>query len=126
MGGLGDDGAVDPCARLGRPVQTAGPLTRGETAEGALPALVAEVFATDPGGSVVLADGDGVILARLGAVEPFDPADPANAEALAALRAQFDRKAADDVLALFTAAVRDEAGVAVNQSLVESTLARFP
>jgi len=30
------------------------------------------------------------------------------------------------VLALFTASVRDEAGVSVNQGLVESTLARFP
>ena len=35
--------------RLDRPIASAGPLTRGDTAEGAPPALVAEVFAAEPG-----------------------------------------------------------------------------
>ena len=112
--------------RIGRPVTAVAPLTRGETAEGAPPALVAEVFAAEPGASVLLADGDTVILARLGTVQPFEPAAADSAPALAALAEQFDRQAAEDVLALFTASVRDEAGVSVNQGLVESTLARFP
>ena len=112
--------------RLGRPVATVAPLTRADTADGVPPALVAEVFAAEPEAAVVLADGDAVVLARLGQVEPFDPAAAENAPATAALAEQFDRQAADDVLTLFTAAVRDGAGVSVNQALVESTLARFP
>ena len=112
--------------RLGRPLATVAPLTRADTADGVPPALVAEVFAAEPEAAVVLADGDAVVLARLGQVEPFDPAAAENAPATAALAEQFDRQAADDVLTLFTAAVRDGAGVSVNQALVESTLARFP
>jgi peptidyl-prolyl cis-trans isomerase D len=112
--------------RIGRPVTSVAPLTRADTAEGAPPALVAEVFAAEPDATVVLADGATVILARLGAIEPFDPAAADNASAMAAITEQLDRQAADDILTLFTAAVRDEAGVSVNQALVESTLARFP
>jgi peptidyl-prolyl cis-trans isomerase D len=112
--------------RIDRPVATVAPLTRADTAEGAPPALVAEVFAVEPGAALVLPDAGTVILARLGAIEPFDPAAPENAAAMTALTEQLDRQVADDLLTLFTAAVRDEAGVSVNQTLVESTLARFP
>jgi len=112
--------------RLGRPLETVAPLTRGDTAEGAPPALVAEVFAAEPGSAAVLADGDTVILARVGAALPFDPAAAENAAVADAIEGQFDEQAADDVLTLFVAAVRDAAGVSVNQGLVESTLARFP
>jgi peptidyl-prolyl cis-trans isomerase D len=112
--------------RLGRPVTAVPPLTRGGTAEGAPPQLVAEIFAADPNGAVVLRDGDGVILAGLGTVEPFDPDAAENAAAAAQVEQQFDRQVADDLLTLFTAAVRDAAGVSVNQPLIDSTLARFP
>ena len=59
-------------------------------------------------------------------MQPFEPAAADSAPALAALTEQFDQQVADDVLTAFTAAVRDAAGVSVNQGLVESTLARFP
>ena len=75
---------------------------------------------------MVLADGATVILAQVGAVEPFDPAAADSAPVVEAIEQQFDDQAADDVLTLFVAAIRDGAGVSVNQALVESTLARFP
>jgi hypothetical protein len=75
---------------------------------------------------VTLPDGDGVILARITAVEPFDPEAGDNAALYDNLRQQFRTQAADDVLSLYTAALRDTAGVTVNQDLIESTLARFP
>ena len=112
--------------RLGRPVQAAGPLTRGDVAEGAPPELIADVFEAEAGATVVGVDGDTVILAKVGAIEPFDPAAAENAAILAQVEDQFRQGLADDVLTLFTAAVRDQAGVQVNQALVESTLARFP
>lgn len=112
--------------RIGRPVATQPPLTRGGSVEGAPGALVADVFAAAPDGSSITADGEGVILARLTAVEAFDPAAAENAEVMRQVSEQFDQQAADDALALFTAAVREEARVSVNQALVDSTLARFP
>jgi hypothetical protein len=74
---------------------------------------------------VVRRDGDGVILARLGAIEPFDPAAEDNAQVLQTLRDQFRDQAADDVLALYSAALVGQAGVRVNQPLIDSTLSNF-
>jgi peptidyl-prolyl cis-trans isomerase D len=111
--------------RLGLPVQAAGPLTRGETAPGAPPALVADIFAVADGGTVVRSDGGSVILAQLGAVEPFDRATEENAEIADQLEEQFRAQAADDVLTLYVAALRERDGVEVNQALIESTLDRF-
>jgi peptidyl-prolyl cis-trans isomerase D len=111
--------------RLGRAVATAGPLTRGDTAEGAPADLVADVFAAADGAAVTRRDGDSVILARLTGVEAFDPADGPNAQVLDNLRQQYREQARDDVFALYTAALRGQAGVTVNQALIESTLARF-
>lgn len=117
---------ADLAARLSLPVQTSAPITRGDVADGAPAGLVADIFATAPDGTVIRADGPTVTLAQVTAVEPFDPASAGNAATLAQVRQQFDRQASDDVLALFTAALRDQAGVSLNQSLIESTLARFP
>lgn len=112
--------------RLDLPIRPAGPLTRGETLPEAPAELVAEVFAAPPGGTAVLRDGDGAILAQVTGVVPFDPEAPENAELMAQFQAELRAQAADDALVLFTAAVRDAAGVSIDQSLIESTLARFP
>ena len=105
--------------RLGRAPTTAGPLTRGDTAAGAPAGLVADVFAATDGAAVTRRDGDSVILAKLTGVEAFDPADGANAQVVDNLRQQHREQARDDVFALYTAALRGEAGVTVNQSLIE-------
>ena len=117
---------ADLAQRLDRPIRSAGPLTRGETAEGAPPELVADVFAAPEGTPVTRRDRDGVILAEVTAVEAFDPATEANKQILDTVRSQFREQARGDLLALYTAALRDQAGVTVNQPLLESTLARFP
>ena len=88
--------------------------------------LIADVFAAKAGETVMRADGDAVMLARVREVLPFDPDEAANAEALSGLEAQLRDQVADDALALFTAALRDAAGVRVNQGRVDATLARFP
>ncbi len=111
--------------RLPRPMQVAGPLTRGEQAPGAPAELVADIFAAEEDGTVVRRDRDGVILARLVAIEPFDPTAPDTAPIAEQLQAQFDGQVADDLLVLYTAAIRDREGVQVNQALIDSTLARF-
>lgn len=123
------DGGLEFAAlaeRLGIRPQAAAPLTRGQSVPDLPRALIAEIFAAKPNGTVILPDADRVVLARVGAVEAFEPGDEANAALLDNLREQFRSQATDDVLALYTAALRDAAGVRVNQELIESTLARFP
>jgi peptidyl-prolyl cis-trans isomerase D len=112
--------------RLDRPIRTAGPLTRGETAEGAPPELIADIFAAADGDAVTRADGDGVIVAQITNIEPFDPGTEENAQVLEQIRSQFSQQAKDDVLALYTAALRDGGDVSINQPLIDSTLAQFP
>jgi peptidyl-prolyl cis-trans isomerase D len=111
--------------RLPRPMQVAGPITRGESVQGAPADLVADIFAADDGGTVIRRDGANVILAQLTAIEPFDPKAPETASVAQQLQSQFDGQVADDVLTLYTAALREQDGVTVNQGLIDSTLARF-
>jgi peptidyl-prolyl cis-trans isomerase D len=122
-GGLG---FAELAERVGRTAERAGPLTRTDVLPGTPPALIADVFAAEEGATVIRAAGDGVILARLDAVAPFDPAGEGNAAELEALRAQLRQGAADDVLALYSAALLDRAGVRLDQGLIDATLARFP
>ena len=129
-GGLGFDALAE---RLRRTPQHAGPITRGETVEGTPPGLVADVFAaadtaadTPNGAAVTHPDGQALILAQLTGIEAFDPAATGNAQVLDNLQGQYRQQVQGDVLALYTAAMRDAAGVRVNQGLLESTLARFP
>lgn len=112
--------------RLDRPIRAAGPINRGETADGAPAALVADVFAAEKGTPVARRDGDRVILADVTAITPFDPASGDNRQILDSLAAQYRDQARGDVFALYTAALREAAGVTVNQPLLESTLERFP
>jgi peptidyl-prolyl cis-trans isomerase D len=110
--------------RLGAAVETAGPVSRGEIAEDAAPELVAEIFAVEPGQAVVLPQPGGAILARLDRIEPFDPA--ANATVVASVEAELTRQIGEDMLAYTTRAIQAEAGVTVNESLVQSTIAALP
>lgn len=117
---------ADLATRLGVPLAKAGPLTRGEQTPHAPAGLVASVFGAEAGAAVVEPDGDGVVLAELTAIQPFDPKSPENADIVARLRDQYRGQARDDVLALYTAALRDAAGVTVNQAQIDATLSRFP
>lgn len=111
--------------RIGRTLHTVAPRTRNDPPPDVPRALVAEIFAADEGEVLVHIDGDGVILAELTTIAPFDPAQPEAGSMLAMLRDQYREQAANDVLALFVAALRDRSGVYVNESLIDSTLTRF-
>ncbi|HET9067709.1 MAG TPA: hypothetical protein VFN28_03620, partial [Amaricoccus sp.] len=116
--------------RLDRPILSAGPLGRGEAAPGAPSGLTADIFAAgggDPvGAAITHRDHATVVLAVVTGVEPFDATSEANRQLLDTVQGQFRGQVQGDLLALFTVALRDQAGVTVNQPLVESTLARFP
>ena len=117
-------GFPDLAKRLDRPIRSAGPLTRGEVARRAARVGRRRLRRRrrrryhprrrrrgDPG--------------ELTGIHAFDPAAADNVPIVEQLRGQFREQAKDDVLALYTA-LRDSAGVSVNQALIDTTLSRFP
>ncbi len=118
---------ADLAARLGRPLQAAGPMARGEIIPTAPAGLVEAVFAADEAGAAVIeADAGRVALAQLVEIVPFDPAEPASAELAANVGAQLNQQAADDALALTVQALQAQAGLTVNQAMVDQVIAQFP
>ncbi len=112
--------------RLGARVQTAGPLSRGDIAAAAPPELVAEIFELERGQATILPEPGGAILARLDRIEPFDPEAEENQPVVLSVQAEFRRQIGDDMLSYVTRALQNEAGVSVNESLIQSTLANLP
>lgn len=119
-----------PLAEIGERLETelgqSGPILRSDAPIEIPQSLVAAIFDAAPESAVVFPDGDGIILARVTDVASFDPALPENTGIAENLSAQFRAQTADDILALYTAALRDTAGVSVNQSLIDSALSQFP
>lgn len=109
----------------GLEVRQVAPLTRGEVAEGAPAELVAEIFEAAPEGTVIRADGEGVILAQLTQVMPFDPQAGENPAIVESLSGQFRQQAGQDLLALYIGALRDTAGLSVDQDVLDATLEGF-
>jgi peptidyl-prolyl cis-trans isomerase D len=116
---------ADLAGRVGREVESVLRVARDGSAPGVPAALVTEVFDAEEGAVLVHADGDEVVVARISAIEPFDPRRPENVPIVEALNTRFRQAAAGDMLALFTAALRNQAGVYVNEDLIETTLAQF-
>jgi len=117
---------ADLAARLGRTVVEAGPIARGDAMPDAPAGMAEAIFAAPAGGAVVLADETGAALAQVTGIIPFDREDPASAELADQVAGQLDVQVADDLLALAVQALQAEAGIEVNQTLVDQVVARFP
>lgn len=107
---------------LGTEVSEAGPVTRSDTVEAAPPQLVGDIFAAEPGDVVVVEGPGSAVLARLDDITPYNRED----EDLAALRelisTEFSRQAKEDLGEMLVSALRDDAGVRLNQGLIDETL----
>lgn len=112
--------------RLGLQKQTEAPITRGEVVPGTPPALLTDIFAAAPNGTVVTPDTASVILGQVTAIAPFDPSTEQNKAIVLNARSQFTNQAANDALALLTSALRNAAGVTVNQSAIDAVMTQFP
>jgi peptidyl-prolyl cis-trans isomerase D len=113
-------------ARLGRPAQAAGPLGRGDVLPEAPAGLIEAAFAAEPGGvAAAAADGQGAV-ARVVEVLPFDPDGPEGAGLTASVTDELRAQAAEDALALYVQALQAEAGVRVDQGVIDRLLAQFP
>ncbi len=104
----------------------AGPIARGDAMPDAPAGMAEAIFAAPAGGAVVLADETGAALAQVTGIIPFDREDPASAELADQVAGQLDVQVADDLLALAVQALQAEAGIEVNQTLVDQVVARFP
>ncbi len=116
---------ADLAEELGVAAQAAGPMVRSDALPGTPPRLVADIFATELNDVVTVPDGAGIILAQLTQVLPFDRNDPEMAPVFASLDSELTTQAANDIRSLYTGAIRDAAGVSVNQSLLTTTLDRL-
>ena len=112
--------------RLGLALQTGGPVARSEALGGASPAFVTQGFAEEKGGVFVTPDGEGALIGQVTEITPFDFAAEANRQIVDNARAQLRGQMADDVLQIYTNAVRDAAGVTVNRAQMDAVLSRVP
>ena len=83
------------------------------------------VFASDVGDTLLETDGANVLLVRLDSITDFDPETPENLPIAESVTEEYRLQAANDVLTFFTSAVRDNAGVSVNQNMIEAAIANF-
>ncbi|MFO1105484.1 MAG: SurA N-terminal domain-containing protein [Amaricoccus sp.] len=113
-------------SRLQLVPQAAGPVARAAQVPGVPAATLADIFAAPPRGTVVAADGASALLAQVTEIAPFDLAASDNQTIVTNAETQLRGQVAGDVLALYTSAVRNQVGVAVNQSQIDAALARFP
>lgn len=102
------------------------PVRRDEQS-GILPAgLIAQVFELENSGSVVIEDVTGTYLVSLGETVEFDVTAEENAAEVEAIQGRLSNSAARDVYFGFAQAVQNEAGVSINQDLIDQTLALYP
>jgi peptidyl-prolyl cis-trans isomerase D len=112
--------------RLGATPRTGGPVARSQSLPDVPAEFLTEGFAAVQGGTIVAPGGPGVLIGAVTAIEPFDAQDPANKAIVDNAGTQLRSAMSEDVLALYTNAVRDAAGVTVNRSQIDAALSRFP
>jgi peptidyl-prolyl cis-trans isomerase D len=107
-------------------VHNEGPLTRNDSVDGTPSRLVADIFAAEDGDALIVDGADRVVLAQVTGIDPYDPSDLDLAAVHDSIAAQLDSQVHDDLREILTTALREEAGVRLNQSLIDQTIARFP
>ncbi len=98
--------------------------TRSDVPDGLTAAVLAEAFAQEPGGVGLVEGGAIVTLVRLDAVSAFDA--EADAALLEARQAQLSQGVAFDLLQGFAAGAQTAAGVQINRTVIDQTLALYP
>lgn len=101
------------------------PILRNESVPNAPAGLVEAVFAAEPGSIVTVEGTDGVALAQVTDVLAYDPGSGELADFQEAAAEEFDTQVRDDLRNALVTALRDQAGVRINQNVLDDTLARF-
>ena len=106
-------------------VATGGPVRRGDTPQNLPASAIETVFEMDAGDVRVIEDQYDTLMISLDEVVPFNPEDAEDAARLEALQGQLSNTAARDIFFGFTQAVQNEAGVSINQNLIDETLSFY-
>lgn len=96
-------------------------LARRQTVIEVAPAnMITEAFKIENGQVAIVSDESGVALVKVTAITPFAENDPQNAGALANFNREIAGRIGTDIYATFSRAIQDEAGVTVNQSVINA------
>lgn len=95
--------------------QTQTDASRSAFIEATPSALIGQVFTLDPGKTIVVAGEAAVFIARLDQVNAFDGTSEANQALQDAVQRQLNAQLGNDLLTVFTNALREDAGVSINQ-----------
>jgi peptidyl-prolyl cis-trans isomerase D len=101
-------------------------LRRDQLAQDAPVDLVTTVFEAELNAIQVIDDAAQVVLSQLTKITPFDPEAEASKTILDNVATQFSTQLGTDVIEAFTTALRDEAGIKVNQPLVDAVHRQIP
>lgn len=108
--------------RENRPLEVTEPVTRTGVSESfQVPRqLASQLFEIKPGEITVAQGPDGFLVAKLTAIEPVDP--EAEAEGIDELRDRLGESLQGDILSQFSAALRQNYTVSVNQAVIDEVL----
>lgn len=116
---------ADPEA-LGLSLKRETELKRDAFLEGLPDDFVATAFRMKPGELRTVSGADAAYVLRLDAVHPADPSDPDLAAARAGIERRVRQALAGDILAAFTGAVQNEAGISLDSAAINAVHAQFP
>ncbi len=101
-------------------------LVRGAFSADLPPAVLTALFGADEGEGFVAAAGDDVILGRVAAIVPFDPASEDNGAYIATITDQYSDEVASDLLDAYANALQAQAGVRIDAGLVGQIVNTIP
>ncbi len=120
-----DIGAGTPVAELGLSFSMKTGLTRQDPLPELPAAAFSAIFEMLPGEIRVLGEGTQVALIRLDDVTVPDITDEATAAQSQAIQSQLARGIAQDIFQLYSIALQSEAGITLNQSMINAVHAQF-
>lgn len=87
--------------------------------------MIIEAFKLESGQIAVVSDANGVAVVKVTAITPFDEKEPQNAGALANLNQDIAGRIGTDIYEAFSRAIQNEAGVTINQSVINAVHAQI-
>jgi len=96
------------------------PLTRDAFVDGAPSTMVTTGFKLEPGQTGIAEDASSVALIRTEEVAAFNAATDENKQVLQSITAQFSQTLGADLFAAYVAALEEDAGITLNNSLINS------
>ncbi len=101
------------------------PIGRNDIVEDTPPAFVQDIFTAEQDEAVVVEDAGSVLIAMVTDIIPAEPGDEALDGQSGMISAQLETGTANDLFTYFTRGLQEEAGISVNQSLINNVLGQM-